>query len=462
MKIKILSFILFFIVNVYSSISITQIPDSSIFQFPHTARSPGTFPVISGTYTGSPTSISAQVRDYNNDTVVKAWTIINNSPTGGTFADTLKDISRGGPYRICVKTSIAGDSITGTTVWGVGEIIGIFGQSNAALHEVYHNNYNVTGYARKNINGSWQQMNSSWYSSGDSSKNTYVFTSMVESIFASIDTAYPIGVCGYAEGGTSMLTGSRYWAKRNSGNPSDTSTLYGKLLSKLVICKPYAIVMYQGESDYLSTTQSYIDSASSMFSNLTTDLGYKPIMCIIQTREITGNDRDAMLDTYEWRTIPEAQSQLCNDSTVLFAASTYNLKTYDGAHLDSTSEVDVGILTGKTLSYLYKDSIQFGYRFRIDSAVATEHGKINVYLKRPFNKPIININRFLFSYTDELNVNPVPAVTAILVNDTTISLVMCGKLFTGETLLQYGRYKTRAEKNVGVVFSNNIPLEVSR
>jgi hypothetical protein len=447
------------------SITFTDIPDSSVFQFPHAGRSPGRFPVIAGAYTGSPTSISAGVLDFTADTFVKAHAIIDASPTGGTFSGTLTDIPLGGPYRLVVKSSVAGDTLRGSNKWGVGEVIGACGQSNITAREAGGTSNTIIGFSVKYVNDVPYKLNDSWQNVGIAGTLTSVIPACANTILSDINNAYPIAFCGYALGSTSMTyiaPDPLYWSYRNPADHDDPNTLYGHLLVQIQNQKPNTIIVYQGEQDQsaLVTEANYTTACNLLFSNLADDLGYTPIICIVQIRERTG-----FTDLSTMTAIPLAQRKLANDSTILLAACTFDLGLYDDVHLDTAAKNKCGRRMGHTIARSFLGTISNGYRFSIDSAYVTVRGEIRILTNRIPGNTIIagSISPNRFSYRNTL-ISRIGASSAFSVGDTAISLIVGDHFMTLPGTLEYDRYRiTNIPATTDVIYdSDSLPLEPDR
>jgi hypothetical protein len=441
-----------------ATITITDVDDNSLYQIPFSGRSPGVLPIVSGTYTGTPSSISAMVIDAATGAEVVGWAVIDASPSGGVYSSTIPGVPRGGPYKTIVKTTYTNDTVIGITQWSVGEWIACFGQSNIAHHERYPTVLYSDIKNRKNVGGVEERLNSSWPLAGTSTWNGYLPLSITKTINDS--TGYPVGICGYSEGGTSMLSGTRYWAKRISANPFNDTTLYGKLITSMNITKPNSIVMVQGEADYTATTQQYLDSCRSLFEHIKTDLGYMPYVYIVQTRE-QGGGSDYLTDVSQWITIPIAHDSLCNDTSIFKAASTYQLTTYDGTHYDSTSMWGLGVLVGRVISKKLNGTMQTGYRFKIDSCKAISQGVIRVYTTKPNGISISSVAPNLFAYTDN-TYNKTPLAAAEIVDSSKFDLFVPGRKFYGNGTISYDRYRLPLYGRGPGVYCGQLPLEVSR
>ena len=461
---KMLAIILLAVSVGWGVITFTDIPDSTVFQFPHAGQTPGIFPVITGTYTGSPAEISAMILDYDVDTVIKSWTVINALPTGGTFSDTLKEIPRGGPYRLCVKTDLPNDTLRGTHKWGVGEVVGAFGQSNLCYRETGGEPNITFGFAVQYNSDYPHLLIDDWQWSGQTSPyKTSLFPSLANTILSDISNAYPVAFCGYALGGTSMVShggGVWYWSDRNASDPDDLTTLYGHFLSQIINQKPNTIIMYQGESDVDKSSAQYTAAVESMFSGLATDLGYTPNICIVQIR----SGADSTVADTGWWNIAKAQQDLDDASTILLSACTYDLPTYDGTHLNANSQNICGRRLGHTISKLFSGTLSDGYRFYVDSAYVIERGKVRLLTNHISGNTIIpgsiNINRM--SYRSDA-LPSILTVSAVSVGDTAISVEVGDHFMTSQGYFEYDRYRTTSNPSENVIYdSDSLPLEPSR
>jgi hypothetical protein len=274
-------------------------------------------------------------------------------------------------------------------------------------------------------------------------------------------TGIPVGICGWSEGGTSMLQGTRYWTKRNASNPFDTSTLYGKLITSMRRVNANNVVMCQGEADYQLTTTQYLDSARKMFANIQTDLGYMPYIYIVQTREIGGVSGDLVTDMVLWLTIPPAHDSLCNDTSIFKAASTYPNTTWDGAHYDSTCQWRTGKLIGDVIVRKLLGTISSGYRFKITSVDTIANGILRVQTSVPAGKRIAKVPPDLFCYTDDLHIKSPLVVSSI--DSATIYFAFPGRRTAGTLSVWYDRYRfTNFGRGPAAYTNDSIPLEARR
>lgn len=451
-------------------VTFTDIPDSTIFQYPHANGTPGTFPVITGTYIGEPTSISAKIIKWTDGSIVKDWTIIKNIPSGGVFSDTLKDIPRDSGlcwYRLIVKTSL-GDTSISSTHWSVGEIIACAGQSNIGEKWMHDSLYGLKTIAhrmaKKWVRDStppniykWQQLCEEWQNAWE---DKGIWKSLVPDLANNIllDTKYsfPVGICGHQQGGTTLVTPSNgnMWHKR-------PGILYDSLIMDIKDVKPAYLVYYQGESDYLETTAAWMAAWSDMISWLPLDLGYTPTVFLVQIRE-TG---DPIIAYQPANRIQLAQSNLWNDTTVYSAACTYDLTTMvDGIHLDRNGQIKAGTRIGKAIARHLNDSTQYGYRGpRITKATAIERGKIRLSVKITDNKTLGDVTTDRFSYRTNNSVYQ-PVLSATKLNDTAIIVTVPDRSMLSDSMfIEYDKYRKVSSPTSGVIYdSDSLPMEPSR
>jgi hypothetical protein len=112
------------------TITLTDFYDYAIFQRNLPVDHYGSL-TIAGTYSGTPTTIEAQVINASTSAVVKDWTTIDASPSGDAFSGSLTDIQEGCWYYVNVRYSNDHDVVdNGTNHVGIGILLGVLGQSN--------------------------------------------------------------------------------------------------------------------------------------------------------------------------------------------------------------------------------------------------------------------------------------------------------------------------------------------
>lgn len=109
------------------TVTLTDLTNGRVFQ--RAAGGTSASIAISGTYTGSPGAVQAQVTRVSDSSVAVAWTTITTSFSGGTFSGSLT-VPVGGPYTVAVRTQDQSSTSTGTNQWYVGALYLWCGQSN--------------------------------------------------------------------------------------------------------------------------------------------------------------------------------------------------------------------------------------------------------------------------------------------------------------------------------------------
>ena len=183
----------------------------------------------------------------------------------------------------------------------------------------------------------------------------------------------------FAVSGT-RLTGSdgTVWGYRNPSNHADVSTLYGLALAQIQAywgANHCGIVWLQGESDAdANVSDSLYDTTLTHFiSWFRQDLGYKVPFIVIQIgrRPLAGGSATGSA------TIQNVQSKICNDTDIIYGASTYDLPLQsDSSHFDYAALDTIGKRLGIAVSYWLDNGV--GKRFRASSIAANARNQINV------------------------------------------------------------------------------------
>lgn len=112
-----------------ATISLTDLTNNRIYQRNASDQRSQT---ITGSYTGTVTSIEARIVQNGTSTEVVTWTTIVASPSGGTFSGSIT-IPQGGWYNVQVRVgNETATTSNGTNAFAVGMVILTAGQSNMA------------------------------------------------------------------------------------------------------------------------------------------------------------------------------------------------------------------------------------------------------------------------------------------------------------------------------------------
>ena len=172
---------------------------------------------ISGTYSGSPTSIEARIVQYNTSTEIVTWTTIVASPSGNTFSGSLTVPQGTGNIYYTAQVRYGNNHSVvsnGSNPWGVGILVGIIGQSNS-----------TQGWSTGSLGGGTDS-GSSTYGVKTTNGTSWSGISNANAAVAFADTLgtyynVPIGLIMKGVGGSSISTDTNcasfgYWLNTNS------------------------------------------------------------------------------------------------------------------------------------------------------------------------------------------------------------------------------------------------------
>lgn len=127
-------------VSVPSSISVVEFKNKQVFQRNSSNKASI---AVSGSCSGTPSSIHARVIKEAGETEAVPWTLLDASPSSGGFSGTVT-VPTGGWYKLQVRRS---DEITvmasGNNLWAVGDRYGFYGQSQ--MRQMTHTERGSTG-----------------------------------------------------------------------------------------------------------------------------------------------------------------------------------------------------------------------------------------------------------------------------------------------------------------------------
>lgn len=283
--------------------------------------------LVTGTYTGSPNHIQAQIVKHGTSTAITAWATIVASPSGGTFSGTLMGVPQttdGSWYDVQVRSRDVSNTViataNGSSKTGIGIVTVIAGQSNALGHA--NDTPTVSNDLAAFYNGSaWSQT--------DAGGSTHsVAPDLQNALIAKYNI--PVGVSIVAQDGTNLYSD---WA-RNGTTPTDPATLYGQLLNRITaLSSVEAIFWLQGEADADAgrSQAQYESDLSSHIANLRSDMGYTVPYILNQLGNLTGSTTgDAA-----WQGIRNAQLSRDNGTNILVCTAHDLVLNADGVHFQS-------------------------------------------------------------------------------------------------------------------------------
>lgn len=335
------------------TISITTPQANQIIQRTGTTFAGGTASIaITGTYTGTPTTIEARFAG-------GTWTTIVASPSGGTYTGTLSS-QAAGQGAVEVRFS----SNTGITASvadvGIGEVFAAFGQSNAVCLATNPQSWSAPAAYAHYKPGMQKYNSSAWALLADHPFNTTEEPAAVGkgSCYPRIATllmkelGVPVGFVTTGKGTTGLVGGSEspklnHWNKTGTG--ANAHTQYDKAVTTANLAginAIRAILWYQGEADTLGTgagdnagRAAYSAAVSTLLDNFQADcasLASAKLICAT-LGEYSSNPSTSSTDL---TTIRMAQVDAIDaDADVFFGPVGYDQDLSDNAHWATDGQI---------------------------------------------------------------------------------------------------------------------------
>ena len=285
---------------------------------------------ISGTYTGTPTSIEAS---FNGG----AYATIVASPSGGTFSGTLSSQAQGQGTLTVRFTNDTGASVSVTYV-GIGDVFVIAGQSNnvgqaESLQSYSHATLRAGLFGNDYV---WKQLADPFDSQ----------TSQVDTI-SSDSLAYGSWIPPFATlflAGRSVpvafvpcaLGGSRITEWLPGTNHQNRSTLYGSMVYRALQTGCKAVLMWEGESDVIdgmarSTFAGHMDTIANAINS---DLSVSTVWCKLE-------DLSAWYAGFDESTINLAIGDGITNNANILEGPDFSTYSWGGAHYPAAYADDV-------------------------------------------------------------------------------------------------------------------------
>ncbi len=279
---------------------------------------------VTGTYTGALTALKARVVQHGTSTPVAGfdWATVVASPSGNAFSFTIPGVPKGtGWYSIQVQDTVdAGITITGEKV-GVGELVGLAGQSNAGRF-LKPGADSVSDLVRAYGNDEYGGATVGWRTlSGPGPA----------ALGDALVTAYncPVGIVNGHMDGTAIIS----WA--GAGHPA--SAIFSAVGGKLA-----AIIFVQGEADWNGTNYAtYLAGlGTTVTDGFRTPLGQAslPIFIAALGRYTAGSGSDTA--TYEQ--VKRAQYDYVGATANTYIVDRIDCTLADGLHLDGPGAAKLG------------------------------------------------------------------------------------------------------------------------
>ncbi len=283
---------------------------------------------ITGTHTGIMDTIEVQIED-TSAAVVVAWTALQASVAEGVYSGQVS-VPRGGWYRARVrKASDAGISALQTTDWGVGYIIGGFGQSQLV-------NFSGSGSGTPNDRAVTFD-GSTWSPLTADGAGRNAFSNALIGV-----ADCPVAMIFSAASGVEI---SRWWAAGKTSHYTAWESIVSAAGGDLS-----AFLLWQGEGDanIYRSKAAYKADIDAIFAQLRSDISATLPVVIVNLGRLTGTG----LDDNAYEQIRDAHVEAAaspNNQGVV----TYDLPLSDSAHINATGQIVVGNRLAQCMAHAY-------------------------------------------------------------------------------------------------------------
>lgn len=404
--------------------------------------------------------ISARVLSYDDGSQVVDWSDL--ALEGSQFSGTLT-VPQGGWYRleVCIYDAEGNTlkTMTDNRKWGVGINILCIGQSNMVGQGAAP--YTVADDLAANFrSGAWNHL-ADPYDGAGASLVPAMANKLVETLHL------PIGVIPAADSGSGLHepnvgnAANWYWMYQNAGNPTDSSTLYGRAVSRALAAGGVELAVWnQGETDgrMLVPRETYKADMTELLARFRRDLGNDSLpmfLCQIGTHDTNISNDDA------YSAIRSAQQELDDGKNFYLAATEMEFERKDTAHYKTPGLNEIGRRVANGILYYY--GLSDYYRGpSIDTAQFTDKTRttIDVHIVHRGGSDISPSTRITgFSVLD--GDTPATVLTAQRQNGNTVRLTLSSPAL-GSVRVRY-LYGLNPE-HTNVVKDNTamqLPLEVT-
>ena len=306
--------------------------------------------------------VEARVMGYDagqDAAAVVDWTEMTCDISAGTWSGSLT-VPQGGWYRLEVRAVNADGAVleetAGTHKWGVGINILCIGQSNmvgqAQDKPRTEADDLVANYTRS---GQWTHLVDPYDGAGGSLVPA-LGNSLVEEL------GIPVGFIPAADSGSGLHAPNvghaenRYWMYYNTENPGDTTTLYGKALTRAKAAGGVELMVWnQGETDgrLMIAEETYEQDMKTLLQRFRTDLGDESIPMFIC--QIGTHDENISNDA-AYTAIRNAQHDLDDGENFFLAATEMEFARKDTAHYTQPGLDEIGRRVANSILYYYGES----------------------------------------------------------------------------------------------------------
>lgn len=315
--------------------------------------------------------VQARVLDYDDSShVAVGWTELPLE--SGTYSGELT-VPQGGWYCLEVQ-ALDGQgevlqTITDIHKWGVGINILCIGQSNMVGQgkPPYTEADDLVANFRSNV---WSHLQDPYDGAGAS-----LVPAMANMLVENLDL--PVGIIPAADSGSGLhqpnegSAANWYWMYYNEDNPADSSTLYGRAVTRALAAGGVELAVWnQGETDgrMLVPEETYEADMKELLARLRRDLENEALpifLCQIGTHD-TNISNDAA-----YSAIRTAQHDLDDGENFFLAATEMEFERQDTAHYTTPGLNEIGRRVANSMLYYYGLSDYYRGPY-IDGAVFTD------------------------------------------------------------------------------------------
>ena len=315
--------------------------------------------------------VQARVLDYDDSSHVAVdWTELPLE--SGTYSGELT-VPQGGWY--CLEVQALDEqgevlqTITDIHKWGVGINILCIGQSNMVGQGAPP--YTVADDLVANFrSNAWSHLQDPYDGAGAS-----LVPAMANMLVENLNL--PVGIIPAADSGSGLHQPNEgspanwYWMYYNEDNPADSSTLYGRAVTRALAAGGVELAVWnQGETDgrMLVPEETYEADMKELLARLRRDLGNEALpifLCQIGTHD-TNISNDAA-----YSAIRTAQHDLDDGENFFLAATEMEFERKDTAHYTTPGLNEIGRRVANSMLYYYGLSDYYRGPY-IDGAVFTD------------------------------------------------------------------------------------------
>lgn len=308
---------------------------------------------VTGTYTGSPTSIEARLVLDGTSTALSGfdWSTKVASPSGSAFAFSFASVPENAWYNVQVRNSATPGTVVTSGKCGVGALVPLVGQSNAWFWFA-RGDSTLTPNSKLRVIGSGSDNGiasvnaaKNWAVPATASMNGAIaFGNRLATILNTL-----IGVIDVTWDGSGLtLTGNggSWLPTATAGQPYQRA----KAFLNTITSKVEAVVVVNGETDGANgvSQATFYAGMGTLISAIRTDFGSSTTPIITA---LLGKRTDGLITDANAEVIRNAQVQSAADTAIYRVARTDLTRNADGVHLDPTGFANLGTRCAQALCY---------------------------------------------------------------------------------------------------------------